>query len=171
MNKLWNTLLLFALLGTAGCDKKMDTLPVYPPQEPVPPPEVVIPDTLTVIPDDTLPDEEKLIAPVEIKDFQTKLYFLVPWPEGVMGPLCAMVPDGIRYAKKTGIASFTDSIYRDVRIRNFPDYAVNWNPEEEPKPIVCTWFEGELDVIISGIIYREETTRYLELTSIEKITP
>jgi hypothetical protein len=157
------SVLLLALFGITGCDKKMDTLSADSPNEPDLSQKVIIPD-------DPLLNEGD-IELVEIKDFRTKLYFYIECPSRVQFPLITY-PKGILYTPWKEVKftipalSFFDLIsyhpdpevdysYSDyhLNISNFPDYALKWNPKEEPKRNMGICVEGELDVIISGIIH------------------
>ncbi|MDR0712411.1 MAG: hypothetical protein LBF67_08750 [Prevotellaceae bacterium] len=116
---------------------------------------------------------------MEIKDMETKLYFLIRWPYGD-APAVVIMPDGIGYRQGFGGLNYTDSEGKKIScsICNFPDYALKWNPKNElGEPLGDAMIEGEISVIISGKIYIDKIYTYaseervegtLELTSLKR---
>jgi hypothetical protein len=135
-----------------------------------------------------LGDEDIPEGIILIHDFPTKLYFLTT-PKG-FAPGCWMPEAGINtmanYAHYCGEGS-TDSLYNflglpllewstdiEIKILNFPDEAQLWNLQNLYTGNSCTKWEGEVDVVLSGIIYANKHNNQmiahsLELTSLRKI--
>jgi hypothetical protein len=129
---------------------------------------------------------------IEIRDFSAKLYFHTPRKEE--GPACWMPDAGITVvgssADYCGIGS-ADSLFNflgiylgyksmvtdhdiNMRICNFPDEARSWNRKNLYVGNRCNIWEGEVDIILSGIIYANyhegvTVADQLELTSLRKI--
>lgn len=168
MNKLKLKKSFFIILSTlliflGGCDDDDE--------KPEPLPEILVPC-------DYDPGNKEVI---EIKDFQTKLYYQVSWPEGVIHPGCADPPNGITCNMFPAMYYFQDpsqsSIpYTEITFCNFPEYVNNWNPRNK-KTVGknCILVEGEVDIILSGKLYvTQQSDTYLsgdfELTSLKRIT-
>lgn len=105
----------------------------------------------------------------EIKDFQTRLYFIAPDPTG-MG---IRLPQGLLYnvSEKTAYLPYSaqDKSYSCI-ICNFPDYAKSWDLQPKVDPY---WEEDGINVVLSGKIYSkiDYVTHKLELTSLKKGQP
>ncbi|GEM_PF-3776258 len=162
--------LISLLIGiVSGCNNDKEELP-EPPPEPLP--EVLVPCNYD-------PEDREVI---EIKDFRTKLYYQVPWPEGVVHPGCADNPNGIVCNMFTPVYDFYEPSasggnYIKISFCNFPEYVQNWNQKNKELNVrKCICIEGEIDVLVSGklyVSYKSESELYgeMELTSLLKITP
>jgi hypothetical protein len=130
---------------------------------------------------------------IEIRDFPAKLYFHTPRKE--VGPDCWAPDAGITVLGGSSVyycgTGSVDSLFnflgiylgyrsmvteRDINMKicNFPDEAHSWNRKNLYVGNQCNKWEGEVDIILSGIIYANyyegmTVADQLELTSLRKI--
>jgi hypothetical protein len=130
---------------------------------------------------------------IEIRDFPTKLYFSILRKE--VGPGCWEPDAGITVLAGSPVSycgtGSVDSLFNflgiylgyrdmeatngiDMKICNFPGEAQLWNRKNLYAGNRCNMWEGEVDIILSGIIYANyyegmTVAGQLELTSLRKI--
>jgi hypothetical protein len=113
---------------------------------------------------------------MEIKNLQTKLYFLSSYSNTIDENLfLSIIPEGIIYSQLYNAASFIyirpDGLTMFGGICNFPDYPVNWNRKNQNMEIVPGYtVEDTINVIVSAKVHLTDvsTIGYFELTSIKK---
>jgi hypothetical protein len=148
------SMLLLIGAGANGCDKDS-------PEE----------NSDKITPCDDLDLQDKKV--IEIKDLQTKLYFLRNYAPGVIIPYAEIFPsEGIGYRGRIGVFKYPNLEGKSIScdICNFPDYAVNWNQKDKTEDASV---EDKFDIVVNGKIHISvEWENYIRgtlvLTSLKK---
>jgi hypothetical protein len=133
---------------------------------------------------------------IVFSDFPTKLYFTTPLRDNKIAPAIWLPPAGILIVNKIDLVQYSDGnnhlrdflrlhfgavgnrIMTDsgtgIDICNFPDKVLYWNRKNLYEGNFSVKWEGEVDVVLGGIIYANRyddklIVKYLELSLIKKI--
>ncbi|GHT24579.1 hypothetical protein FACS189430_09720 [Bacteroidia bacterium] len=87
---------------------------------------------------------------IEIKNLETKLYFISEYPDDAFHVMAVFDKDGLRYNLSNKTAGLFKGFTNNYTVCNFPDYAVGWNPKYWNGQSYSVIVEGEVDVVISG---------------------